>query len=54
MILWTEDTAAAYERLQELGAKAVKPPAPWLGRLLVAWVEDPDGHLLQVVQTADG
>jgi hypothetical protein len=29
----------------------VKPPEPWLGRLLIAWAEDPDGHLIQVVQS---
>ena len=50
VILWTDDTLAAYARLQELGATAVKSPAPWLGRLLIAWVQDPDGHLIQVVQ----
>lgn len=52
MILWTEDTPAAYSRLQELGATPVKKPEPWLDRLLIAWVEDPDGHLIQVVQSA--
>ncbi len=52
VILWTDDTPAAYSRLQELGATPVKPPEPWLDRLLIAWVEDPDGHLIQVVQSA--
>ena len=50
VILWTDDTASGYARLQELGAKPIKSPEPWLGRLLIAWVEDPDGHLIQVVQ----
>jgi catechol 2,3-dioxygenase-like lactoylglutathione lyase family enzyme len=53
VILWTDDTPAGYERLLDLGAAPVKPPAPWLGRLLIAWVEDPDGHLIQVVQSTD-
>jgi catechol 2,3-dioxygenase-like lactoylglutathione lyase family enzyme len=52
VILWTEDTPAAYAHLQELGATPVKAPEPWLDRLLIAWVEDPDGHLIQVVQSA--
>src|SRR6476620_2171342 len=52
VILWTEDTPAAFSRLQELGATPVKGPEPWLDRLLIAWVEDPDGHLIQVVQPA--
>lgn len=52
VILWTEDTPAASALLQELGATPVKAPEPWLDRLLIAWVEDPDGHLIQVVQSA--
>ena len=52
VILLTDDTPAAYTHLQELGATPVKAPAPWLGRLLIAWVADPDGHLVQVVQDA--
>ncbi|TQL70792.1 glyoxalase/bleomycin resistance protein/dioxygenase superfamily protein [Nocardioides albertanoniae] len=50
VILWTDDTSMAYEHLQRLGAKPAKAPSPWLGRLLIAWLEDPDGHLIQVVQ----
>jgi len=50
VILWTDDVSAAYERLQELGATPVKAPSPWLDRLLIAWAEDLDGHLIQVVQ----
>jgi catechol 2,3-dioxygenase-like lactoylglutathione lyase family enzyme len=51
VILWTEDTPTAYSTLQTLGAKPVKAPGPWLDRLLIAWAEDPDGHLIQVVQS---
>jgi catechol 2,3-dioxygenase-like lactoylglutathione lyase family enzyme len=50
VILWTDDVPTGYERLIELGATPVKPPEPWLDRLLIAWVEDLDGHLVQVVQ----
>ncbi|WP_164743597.1 VOC family protein [Microbacterium sulfonylureivorans] len=48
----TDDAPAGFQRLIELGARPVKEPSPWLGRLLIAWVEDPDGHLVQVVQDA--
>jgi hypothetical protein len=34
----------------ELGAKPLHSPSTWLDRLLIAWAEDPDGHLIQVVQ----
>lgn len=50
VILWTDDVPAAYAQLLEVGATAVKAPEPWLGRLLIAWATDPDGHLVQVVQ----
>ncbi|TWG92638.1 catechol 2,3-dioxygenase-like lactoylglutathione lyase family enzyme [Nocardioides sp. J9] len=53
VVLWTDDTRAAYARLQELGARPVKEPSEWLGRLLIAWVEDPDGHLVQVAQAVE-
>lgn len=52
MILWTEDTPTGYARLQALGARPVRAPEPWLDQLLIAWVEDPDGHLIQIVQKA--
>ncbi len=54
VVLWTDNVGAAYSRLQEAGATPVKEPKPWLGRLLVAWVQDPDGHLIQVVQLSAG
>jgi catechol 2,3-dioxygenase-like lactoylglutathione lyase family enzyme len=50
VILWTDDTAAAFAELQRLGATPLREPHRWLHRLLIAWVEDPDGHLVQVVQ----
>lgn len=50
VILWTDDTPAAYARVLELGASPLKDPERWLDRLLIAWAEDPDGHLVQVVQ----
>ncbi|HET8767767.1 MAG TPA: VOC family protein, partial [Pedococcus sp.] len=53
VILWTDDVPAAYTHLLELGATAVTAPSPWLGRLLIAWATDPDGHLVQVVQDAE-
>jgi hypothetical protein len=54
VILWTDDTAAAYERLLALGAPAVKSPHVWLDRLLIAWTADPDGNPIQIVQSLDG
>ena len=50
VILWTEDTPAAYEHLLGMGAPALKPPHVWLDRLLIAWTADPDGNPIQIVQ----
>ncbi len=50
VVLWTDDTPGGYARLLEVGARPVKGPGAWLDRLLIAWAEDPDGHLIQVVQ----
>ncbi|WP_440102901.1 VOC family protein [Glutamicibacter mishrai] len=50
VILWTDDVISGYEMLISFGATPVKPPEPWLDRLLIAWAQDPDGHLVQVVQ----
>ena len=50
VILWTDDTAAAYAQLTADGAPALKTPHTWLGRLLIAWTADPDGNPIQIVQ----
>ncbi len=52
VVLWTDDAATGFQRLVELGATPVHGPQPWQDDLLVAWVTDPDGHLVQVVQRA--
>ena len=53
VILWTDDVTSGYEMLINLGATPVKPPEPWLDRLLIAWAQAPDGHLVQVVQATN-
>ncbi|MGW3788938.1 VOC family protein [Micromonospora chokoriensis] len=50
VILWTDDTAAAYAELTANGAPALVTPHRWLDRLLIAWVADPDGNPIQIVQ----
>ena len=50
VILWTDDTAAAFDRIVTNGARALAGPHEWLGRLLIAWVADPDGNPIQIVQ----
>ncbi len=50
VILWTGDTVSAYHRLVADGVPGLQPPHDWLGRLLIAWVQDPGGHPIQIVQ----
>jgi glyoxylase I family protein len=50
VILWTDDTAAAFAELTANGAPALAAPHEWLGRLRIAWVSDPDGNPIQIVQ----
>lgn len=51
VILWTDDTAAAYADLVASGAPALASPHRWLDRLLIAWTADPDGNPIQLVQS---
>jgi catechol 2,3-dioxygenase-like lactoylglutathione lyase family enzyme len=51
VILWTDDTPAAYAAVTGAGAPALAGPHEWLGRLLIAWTADPDGHPVQIVQS---
>src|ERR1700753_1038898 len=52
--LWTQDTARAYQALTARGVPGLAAPSVWLDRLLIAWVQDPDGHPVQLVQRLDG
>jgi glyoxylase I family protein len=42
--LWTQDTATTYRSLTAAGVPGLAEPHVWLDRLLIAWVQDPDGH----------
>lgn len=48
--LWTADVAADYRTLTDAGVPGLQEPRVWLERLLIAWLEDPDGHPIQLVQ----
>lgn len=50
IVLWSDDADADYARLTAGGAPAVIPPHDFLETLRVAWVEDPDGNPVQLVQ----
>jgi catechol 2,3-dioxygenase-like lactoylglutathione lyase family enzyme len=48
--VWTDDADAAFARLVEAGAQPLSDPHDWLESLRVAWVADPDGNPVQLVQ----
>jgi len=54
IVLWTEDTEAAYAALAAKGVQGLRAPHEWLGRLFIAWVADPDGNPIQLVQHLRG
>ena len=53
VILWTDDARTAYEALVDAGVLALAAPHRWLEGLLIAWVADPDGNPVQIVQRLD-
>ena len=51
LTLWTDDVEGAHRAALTAGATDHQGPHPFLGdKLLVAFVEDPDGHPVQLVQ----
>lgn len=51
LVLWTDDADIAASALAAGGAKQLSPPHDFLdGRLRSAWVADPDGNPVQIVQ----
>lgn len=49
LVLWVDDTGAAFSRLVAAGAPPLSAPQDWL-HLRGAWVADPDGNPIQLVQ----
>jgi predicted enzyme related to lactoylglutathione lyase len=51
IVVWTDDTDAAVASLCEAGAPVLSPAHDFLGgRLRSAWIADPDGNPVQLVQ----
>jgi predicted enzyme related to lactoylglutathione lyase len=51
IVLWTEDTDAAVKELVDKGAILLTPAHDFLdGKLRAAWIADPDGNPIQLVQ----
>ena len=51
IVLWTDDTDAALAGLAAAGAPILSPAHDFLGgKLRAAWIADPDGNPIQLVQ----
>ncbi len=51
IVLWTDDTDAALNGLAGKGAPVLSPAHDFLdGTLRAAWIADPDGNPIQIVQ----
>lgn len=50
VVLWTDDAGSAYAEMVAAGVPSLAEPQEWLGRLLIAWLADPDGNPVQIVQ----
>ena len=51
IVLWTDDTDAALNALVTKGTPVLTPPHDFLeGALRAAWIADPDGNPIQIVQ----
>ena len=50
LVLWCDDTDGEYARLTAAGSKSLSEPHDWLGNLRIAWIADPDGNPIQLVQ----
>jgi len=50
IVLWTDDTDAAFARLTAFGARALSAPHDFLDDLRLAWVADPDDNPIQLSQ----
>ena len=50
ILLWTDDTDAAFARLVQAGARVLSEPHDWLGYLRLAWVADPDDNPIELAQ----
>lgn len=50
IILWTDDTDREYARLTAEGAPSLRRPQDFLSDLRTAWIADPDGNPINIVQ----
>jgi catechol 2,3-dioxygenase-like lactoylglutathione lyase family enzyme len=51
LVLWCDDTEGEFQRLTASGCATLSEPHDWLGGdIRIAWIADPDGNPIQLVQ----
>jgi len=50
VVVWTDDVDEAYAALTAQGARSLSAPHDFLAALRAAWIADPDGNPVQIVQ----
>jgi hypothetical protein len=50
IVLWTDDADRDYAHLTSEGAPPLSPPHDFLDHLRLAWVGNPDGNPIRLVQ----
>lgn len=50
VLVWTDDVDDAYAALTAQGARALSAPHDFLADLRAAWIADPDGNPVEIVQ----
>lgn len=50
IVLWSDDTDAAFASLVAAGARVLSEPHDWLDTLRVAWIADPDDNPIELVE----
>jgi predicted enzyme related to lactoylglutathione lyase len=50
ILLWSDDLDGDYAKLTTAGARSLRPPQDFRSNLRTAWVEDPDGNPINLVQ----
>ncbi|WP_199849458.1 VOC family protein [Blastococcus sp. Marseille-P5729] len=52
LTVWCDDVVAAHDRLTKVGIASLALPRDWHGGLRTAWLADPDGNPVQLIQPA--
>jgi catechol 2,3-dioxygenase-like lactoylglutathione lyase family enzyme len=50
IVLWTDNVDEDFQELESKGVKTLSPPHDFISTVRGAWLADPDGYAIQIVQ----